>query len=317
MPLPADSRKHSLNIRVDPSFVEAEALEELRLKVEATCEHACDLRSFRLQLLNRLREVVAYVELTEFDGRLNKGEVILRAPLEPGDHELLLVFPECEACKATHTEATATVIVRVRPHRVILLAWDVPSPVEACSRFRTKVGAKCLANCTLSGAAIGVRDHEGRIIATGTLGRAPWPGTEALYWTEVELAAPEREGRYAWTVELYGLEGHCYEPYAFSFIVTSRPEYEVRVTVVDSTVKAPVAGAEVSLGPFTTIADEKGVAVFRVPKGTWKLVAWKRLGDNILLGEMSVEVTSNVSLVVEVSPVSLQPYVAMQRGGRT
>ena len=63
-----------------------------------------------------------------------------------------------------------------------------------------KVGAKSSGGCALGGCRVEVLDGDGAVVASGRLGDAPWPGTDALYWTEIELRAPSAPGLASLTV---------------------------------------------------------------------------------------------------------------------
>src|SRR6476619_7095969 len=78
-------------------------------------------------------------------------------------------------------------------HETSLAVWDISSPVVVGRRPALKVGVSCAAGCNLSGTSVGLHNDGGDCIATGKLGSAPWPATAALYWAELDLAAPERE----------------------------------------------------------------------------------------------------------------------------
>ena len=63
-------------------------------------------------------------------------------------------------------------------------------PVVAGEKFAIKVGAKSSSGRALAGGRVEVSDAQGAVVASATLGDAPWPGTEALYWTALEVPAP-------------------------------------------------------------------------------------------------------------------------------
>src|SRR4029078_10961694 len=73
-------------------------------------------------------------------------------------------------------------------HETSLAVWDIPTPA-AGERFSVKAGAKSSAGCTLCGRRIEVLAGDA-VVASGSLGDAPWPGTSALYWAELALRAP-------------------------------------------------------------------------------------------------------------------------------
>ena len=112
--------------------------------------------------------------------------IALCAPREIGVFEWTLVLPEQEVGGIALAQATLTFSFSTGEHATSLAAWDVPSPVVAGEKFSVKVGAKCTACCALNGQRVELRDEKGGVLAAGPLGEAVWPGTEGLYWTELE-----------------------------------------------------------------------------------------------------------------------------------
>src|SRR4029078_933262 len=55
-------------------------------------------------------------------------------------------------------------------------------------------GAKSSDGCALGGCRIEVLDRSGAVLAQGALVRSPWPGTDARFWSEIELCAPSAPG---------------------------------------------------------------------------------------------------------------------------
>jgi hypothetical protein len=89
----------------------------------------------------------------------------------------------------------------VAAHETSLAVWDVTSPVVAGRRTTLKVGVACSCGCNLTGVIVGIHNETGTKVGGGTLGPMPWPGTMALYWTELDLAAPATEGAHSWTLQ--------------------------------------------------------------------------------------------------------------------
>ena len=137
-----------------------------------------------------------------------------------------------------------------------LAAWDIPAAVAAGEHYAVKVGAKSSSGCTLGGCRVEVLDGAGQVVGRGRLGPSPWPGTDALFWSEIELRAPSAPG----VVELVarfdaaGLaEAHKASATHFCVAVVGAPEHVLTVTVTAEGV--PVADAIVRAGPVRTTTD--------------------------------------------------------------
>src|SRR5262249_42592682 len=141
-----------------------------------------------------------------------------------------------------------------------------------------KVGAKSSAACALSGRRIEVRDATGAVAAHGALGAAPWPGTSALYWTEVGFCAPAETGVCIWTVRFDPAEldlPHQGTAAQFSLVVVPRPEHRLTVTVLEQGTETPIPDVQIVLGPYRGATDAKGSAVIALPTGRYDIHIWK------------------------------------------
>jgi hypothetical protein len=159
-------------------------------------------------------------------------------------------------------------------HQTSLAVWDIPTPA-AGERFSIKVGAKSSAGCALGARRIEVLDGEA-VVAAAHLGDAPWPGTDALFWAEVELHAPDKLGLATLAVRFDATE--LDEPHEgvsspFNVAVVAKPEHTLTVRVVADGV--PVEEAIVRLGPTRATTDASGVAAVKLAKGRYELVVWK------------------------------------------
>ena len=164
-------------------------------------------------------------------------------------------------------------------HDTRVVVWDTPPAVERGKRFVVKVGVTCSAKCRPDGWQVEVRDHHERR-ATATLSEEPWPGTDALYQTEVALVAPNAEGLHTW--EAAALTGASEETGGraithpdgsarFGVRVVSAPACLLTVVAVDAESRTPVEGARVVAHPYRAVTDERGVAEMRVPAGEYRL----------------------------------------------
>ena len=169
---------------------------------------------------------------------------------------------------------TADTIEKDTLHQTSLAVWDIPTPA-AGERFSIKVGAKSSAGCALGARRVEVLDGEA-VVAAAHLGDAPWPGTDALFWTEVELRAPDQPGLVTLAVRFDAAE--LDEPHEgasspFKVSVVAKPEHTLTVKVVADGV--PVEDAIVRLGPTRASTDASGVAAVKLAKGRYELVVWK------------------------------------------
>jgi hypothetical protein len=156
-----------------------------------------------------------------------------------------------------------------------LAVWDIAPTVAAGERFSVKIGAKSSAGCALGGCRIEVLDGD-TVVASGSLGDAPWPGTSALYWAEVELRAPQTPGTVTFSVRLHA--GDLDEPHQsaaqpFNVSVVARPDHTLAVTVASGGV--PIEEAYIRLGPYRATTDASGQAAIKLAAGRYELVVWK------------------------------------------
>src|SRR2546427_158950 len=122
------------------------------------------------------------------DELTSKKQDVERANNEPQRHPTSVALSRPPA-----TEVDAGTDVTF-PHAPTPAGWGVPSPIVTTHTFRFHVGAPCSAGCDPRGKEIEICDETGAIIARGTPGEIPWDGTRALYWPEVALAAPAKDG---------------------------------------------------------------------------------------------------------------------------
>lgn len=189
-----------------------------------------------------------------------------------------------------------------RPHGTSLAVWDVASPAEQGATVSVKVGARCDSACNIEGSKVEVLDSEGRVVSEGVLGKDPFPGTEALFWTQLDFAAPAEIGFHAWSVRL--LESRLATPHAkaegrLGFMVVGTELYSLEVTVSDGNTKARLAGAYVRVGASTLFTDDGGAVLVSVPKGAHELVVWKR---DHKMSRGTVEVPVDTAINVELIP---------------
>jgi hypothetical protein len=130
------------------------------------------------------------------------------------------------------------------------------------------------------------------------LSNAPWPGTSALYWAEVELSALQPEGPR--TLQVHCNENRHAVSATFSFTIGGQPEHDVRIVATDATTGAPIDAVEVRLGAFRATTDDDGVATLAVPGGGYEVILWK---VGYQTSPVSSAVSEDVSVPVEMEVV--------------
>jgi hypothetical protein len=192
-------------------------------------------------------------------------------------------------------------------HDFSVAVWDVPSPAVSGRRTTLKIGISCPSGCSLSGTIIDIRNAEGAQIASGRVGSEPWPDTLALYWVELDVAAPETEGTHAWSVHAT-CEDSVHPPVeSIVRVVTSRPpEHRVTLEVIEGS-GGPLAGVELRVGPFRAVTDDGGIACVDVPGGTYEVCAWK-IGHDLFTTTTHVAADMSIQLEIAVTLLPEQPY---------
>jgi len=150
-----------------------------------------------------------------------------------------------------------------------IAVWDVPMPVVAGESFAIKVGVKSHASAALTGGDVKVCDRDDNVVASGRLGGAPWPGTEALYWVELSVPAPASTELAEFTVRSANAASR------FSVAVVPKPEHRLIVEVAEQGSAVPLEGVEIRLGAFQARTDTAGRATLKVCKGEYQLEVWR------------------------------------------
>ena len=285
-----------------PAEIEVDA--GLAFAVQVACPHGCDLRGLPVEIVGA-QGVLAAGELADHDGAANVSyEIQLHAPRRVGEHAWTIRFPRHDGEAAVHAESTLAVRFRTVPHACSLTAWGAPSPATAGGALPVYVGLRCDHACRLTGARVALLDDAGMQVGDGVLGEAPWPGTEALYWTVVEARAPAAEGVHAWTAVLSDAATelpHAAPPAAFGFRTGKPCEHRAAVRVVDAEGREPVAGVEVRVGPYTAATDADGVAVVAVPQGAFE-VTIRKDGLDARPRSVAVDGDLQIDIVARVVP---------------
>ncbi len=276
---------------------------EMALSVRVACAHGCDLRGLPLEIV-AADDVLAAGELAHHEGTANiSGEIQVCAPRQVGEQTWAVRFPRHERDTAVHEGSELPLPFRTIPHACSLTVWGAPSPTPAGARFPVKVGLRCSSGCRLSGAEVAVCDQTGAAVGRGGLGETPWQGTDALYWTTIDVLAPPAEGVHAWSAVLTdaGVElPHDGAPAAFSVRTGKACEHRATVRVTAAAGGQPVAGVEVRVGPYRASTAADGVAVVAVPQGAFEVSIRK---DGLEAPSFTVSVDGDLALDVEAEVV--------------
>jgi hypothetical protein len=275
----------------------------LGLKVRASSPSGSDLGGGRIELV-AADAVLAGGTLAELRGGGNEtAELAVTAPDRLGAFSWRLVFPRQEIGGIAYAESTLPLAFRTRPHQTSLAVWDIPSPVPVGSRFRIKVGAKSSGECTLAGAAIDIRDAGGTRLGQGTLGEAPLPGTSALYFAEIELAAPVQEGTASWTAVFAADDAklpHLGASATFGVMAVRPPAHRLTVTVVEAESHAPIENVQIGFGPYRAATDAAGRAELATAAGTYELSVRK---PEFEAAPLTLDIDEDKSVEVALTPL--------------
>jgi hypothetical protein len=186
-------------------------------------------------------------------------------------------------------------------HDTSLAVWDIAPAVTAGEILSVKVGAKSSGGCALNGRRIEVLDGDA-VVESGALGETPWPGSSALYWTEIEMRAPTRPGtatlavRFDPTASDPSYRGATLQ---FDVSVVAKPEHTLTVKVTAA--GEPIEEAYIRLGPYRAITDASGVAQVKMAKGRYELVVWKA-GYDMPATPVTIEADAVVPVEAQVLP---------------
>jgi hypothetical protein len=277
---------------------------DIVLKIKVSCPDGCDLRGRAVNVIASDGARVASSDLADFDDRSNETtEFAFKAPTEVGEYSWTVVFPEHDFEGVVHEESSAAITVKTLAHDTSLAVWGVPSPIVTDRSFRIHVGATCTAGCDFKDEEIQIDDEAGACLARGKLGGTPWDGTRALYWTEVDLVAPDREGATSRSIRFAPTEvrlPHDGASARFGFETVRPPQYSVTVRVVEKDAGTAVEAAQIRLGVYFAYSDSTGLASVAVPQGTYSLDVLKT-GYEAL--SQVVDVNGDVAVDVEVAVI--------------
>jgi hypothetical protein len=291
---------HETNLELSPSVPPEVAVgSEIAVKVKVWCPSGCDMRGGSVTV-KAAEETVATAELTEGnDGRSETSGLTIKVPGQPGEYAWSILVPRRKIRGVVHKRSALPLSFRTMPHATSLAVWANPSPVVMGNPFTIKVGAKSSGACELKGAQVEIQDETGARIGVGTLGDAPWVDTGALYWTEVDLAAPMKEGVVSWSARFAPAAlkiPHDESSAEFTFATVRPPEHSVTVKVIEKETGVPIADAQVRLGAHRASTDESGFAKLKTSSGTYDVIAWK---GGYRSPSKTVVVTEDVGVQIE------------------
>ena len=137
-------------------------------------------------------------------------------------------------------------------------------------------------------------DNAGAPAATVRLGNDIWPGTEALYFAEVEASAPLEAGSHPWVAKIAGWDADMpHAPGSFPLVVrvVPAPDCEVTVRAVDREHQTPIKGARVVMHPYRAVTGDDGIARVRVARGQYDILV---SGSHYMPACASVEVSADM-----------------------
>jgi hypothetical protein len=291
--------ERTCTVEVAPSEVDAGA--ELTVTVCASCSHGCDLSGQSVSIRDRDDTELACAKLDALEDGTFGTALVLRAPVEVGEHSWKAMLPACEKDGVRHAGSATAFSFTAMPHAATVNVWGLPSAISAGERFSFKIGIRCSAGCKLAGRALSITDHDGAEIAAAELCDDVWPGTSALYFAEVEAQAPRTPGDFTWQVATPASEQgmpHAAGSCSFAVKVVEPPDHEVTVEAFDGDTQTPIKGAHVLLHPYRGLTDERGVAKVKVAKGRYTLFV---SGFNYIGHERIIDVTSDVTARAELA----------------
>lgn len=268
---------------VSPDVVDAGADVTLNVRV------AGDVRASGISIRDHADAELARAALKKSDDDgYETDDIVLAAPRIMGEHVYRAVLVRADKDGGLQEQAATEVRFVVQPHAALLNVWDVPSAVAAGERFKFAVGVKCSAGCDLGGQPLRITGRDGTQICAATLGREIWPGTEALYFAEIEAEAPAATGDDRWQVGIAALDSeHAAGSVAFALRVVNPPDCVVTIEAVDRETQKPIENARVVMHPYRASTDANGVAKLRVTKGEY---------DILVSGSKYIPVTTTVTV---------------------
>jgi hypothetical protein len=264
----------------------------VKIGVMGPREH--DFGRTSVSIRNGNHSELAQAQLKKADGEgYESDDIVLTAPSIAGQYVYGAVLVMTDKDGSLHEQASTEFHLVVKPHELRLNVWDVPSAIAAGEPFKFLVGVKCSAGCNLAGRDFGIFDGEGYQHGAATLHDQIWPGTEALYFAEVEAKAPIA-GDQQWEVRTAAWCSdlpHAAASFGMLVRVVSPPDCEVTIETVDRVKQTPVKGARVVMHPYRATTDKNGIAKLKVTKGCYDVLV---SGSKYVPVSTTVEVTADM-----------------------
>lgn len=248
------------------------------------------------------------VALTTFNGEETRSEIFsMMTGKKEGQYSWRIVFPAQELRGTLYGESETAAVYDHAPHQVSLMVWNLPPLAEKGASYHVSVGAKCHGSCCLCGSRIMIADAVGVKAGEATLGAEPVAPFSAMYYADFQLAAPENEGTFTYTVEflqesvLEGIRWHGSAKSSFTVKVGPKADATVTIHVIHCESRAPLKGHTVRLHPFAKESDENGVSILKVPSGSYRLMVGGQPG-NYVRYESALNVGGDMDITVVLQP---------------
>jgi hypothetical protein len=258
-------------VAVEGFPTEARVAEPLRARISVATQPARDLRGATVEIRDAAGVALATATLIAFDGTANRSDdLTLTAPAADGVHALSVVVPAQSIRGAALSEASTSATLTTRPRAIHANAWGLPPAPVAGSPCTAWVGAKGASDVAMAGRPFVVRDADDVVVAEGTFGTEPYPGTSALYAAQVDLPTPSEPGVRRFVLSVPGFAApiaHAQAQHPFTVATIPEPDARIVVTVIDHERRAPLPGALVVAHPQRVQAGADGVAHVALPRG--------------------------------------------------
>jgi len=301
--------KGPCNCRVELTPDEVDAGTDITLKIRVECPPRDGLRAASVSVRNQENAELERADLEKSDdGIYQANDIVVAAPPVVGEHRYRAVVVAVGKGGALHEQASTEVRFVVKPHAAQLTVWNVPSATVAGECFRVSVGVRCSAECDLGGQELGIFDQQGSRAGTVKLADDVWPGTEALYFAEIEARAPLTAGSHQWEVKIIDWDSELpHSPGSLPMVVrvVGAPDCEVTVRAIDREKQTPIKGARVVMHPYRAVTDENGSAKVKVTRGPYDILV---SGSRYVPLCTSVEVTADMITSFELD--ADQPWVS-------